>query len=129
MAECENRLDKILSDTSIRGFISDMAEGNIGAMRVLHELLGEGETLANEVLIPGGGIGLIGGLDWLGIYGPRIWMLYKDVCEERLAVMIALMLLVRFGDMKKEALDHAIDNNGDGIDINEVIKTLERHKA
>ena len=61
-----------LSDT-ILDVITKMVEGNPGALAVLCGVLNRH---------PNDGLLYILRLDTLGIYGPRIWMLMKDVCGE-----------------------------------------------
>jgi hypothetical protein len=67
-------------------------------------------------------------LDTLGIYEHRIWGLYKDVCDCHLGKMIAVLRANQLGQLagvNAHALNHAIDNYGDGIDLNAVVEAVK----
>ena len=53
-----------------------MSDGNPGALSVIVKF--QKEDLPEE------GIGYVMILDTLGIYGPDIWCLYKDVCDQNI---------------------------------------------
>lgn len=77
-----------------------------------------------------GGFANIMDLDTLGIYGSRIWMLYKDVCKEKLYKMIAVLRSWQLGFVSASAINHAIDNYGEGLDVSEcVVKVTEQLKG
>lgn len=108
--------DRIQLNTSIPGMIYAMSEGNPGATEVLAQLLGEsGSRIDPDSAY--GGFGTILRLDGLKIYGHRIWQLYKDVCGEHLGKMIAVLRANQLGLLGEEALNHAIDNYGDDLDV------------
>ena len=67
-------------------------------------------------------------LDSLGIYGSRIWQLYKDVCKEDIATTIAVLRAThQLGIISKDVLNHAIDHRGQGLDLNDtILKVKER---
>jgi hypothetical protein len=80
-----------------------MSEGNPGALRVCAELV-KAEHIMTLLM-----------LDTIGVYGSRIWMLYKDVCGEDLQVMCRVLDTWRKGDITKAQLMHAIENYGEGL--------------
>ena len=106
---------KIKGTDSFQDVARKMAESgpgmtNPGALRVVLELLSPqyaGDV--HNVLF----------MDALGIYGPRIWCLYKDVCQEDYATMARVLDAVQEGKLNKHTLNHAIDNYGQGLDIKE----------
>lgn len=103
-------MERITRDMSVVDAIAAMSDGNPGAISVLAQVF-HGES--------GGVTGFfrILRLDSLGIYGPRIWMLFKDVCREELGVMLKVLDAFGRGDISQAALDHAIDNRGAGLDL------------
>lgn len=66
-------MERINLDMSTVDAVVAMAEGNPGAVSVLTQLISRG-----------GGVGIIDvlHLDAAEIYGPNIWIAYKDLCDE-----------------------------------------------
>ena len=92
---------------SMMQVISVLSEGNPGALTVLTRMIAEGATID-----PQSALKRLSGplaLDEYGIYGPRIWMLYKDVCGENLATTLAMLRAVQLGFLPKSLLDAVID--------------------
>lgn len=100
-----------------------MAQGNPGAMQVILRIFQEGAAIDPDNAI--GSIGTILHLDTFEIYSHRIWMLYKDVCKENLVNMISIVRAVQLGLITKDVMNHAIDNRGDGIDLDETLKKVQ----
>lgn len=67
---------RITLDMSIQDMVISMVEGNPGALRVCMDLI---------KVSPLGPLTL-GHLDDMGIYGSDIWVCYKDICKEDIAV-------------------------------------------
>jgi len=103
-----------LTDTTQQA-VFKLGEGNPGALRVCCDLLTHGAKIDPQNAL--GGVGSLLQLDSCGIYGPRIWMLYKDVCGENLYHMVAVLRGWQLGIVGQEELDHAIDNYSDGLDV------------
>jgi hypothetical protein len=99
-----------------------MAGGNPGALTVMMGLLKEAEKIDPMNIM--GGMGVILSLDTLHIYEERIWMLYKDVCGEDLVKMCAVLRGWQLGMLDESSLNRAIDNNGEGVDINKLHKKV-----
>ena len=106
-----------LTDT-VPDVVLKMTGGNPGALRVCMEVMQEGEKIDPDSAL--GGLGTLLTLDTCKIYEHRIWMLYKDVCSEDLVKMFAVMRSWQLGFLSQDKLDHAIDNYGDGIDVDEL---------
>jgi len=105
--------------------ISKMSEGNPGATRVCIEAITNSPVIDPMALL--GGLAPMLSLDTLGIYGSRIWMLYKDVCGERLPYFLAMLRGWQLGLVPKEDLDWAIDNYGRNFPIDIIAaKVCER---
>jgi hypothetical protein len=80
-----------------------MSDGNIGALSVLARLLKEGDAIDLAAAM-GGGFATILALDSLGVYGPGIWILYKDVCEQNLEKFMGLLRAWQLGLVEEKKL-------------------------
>lgn len=76
-----------LADTLMDIFMK-LSEGNPGALTVLMELYKHGAEIDPDAGDP---ILLMLNLDSLNLYGPNIWVLFKDVCGENLTKFIACL--------------------------------------
>ena len=111
-----------LTDTT-PDVITKMSEGNPGALSVCIQLLTETEKIDPDAAL--GGLSGILMLDGLGIYGSKIWMLYKDVCGEDIADTITVLRGYQLGFITYHQLHHAIQNGGNGLDVNDVLKQVK----
>lgn len=109
-------MERITLDMSAADAITAISEGNPGAVTVCAGIFRDGPTIDPDAG-PMGGLGPLLNMDSLGIVGPRIWMLYKDVCGERLDVTIAMLRAWQLGFVSDRELLHSIDNRGDGVDV------------
>lgn len=112
-------MTRIQLEDTMMNVIMKLADGNPGAMRVCMDLLNEAERIDTDDIM--GGFGSLLMLDSEEVYGPQIWMLYKDVCKEQLWEMIAVIRACQLGFINKTQLHHAIDNYGEGINIEDCI--------
>lgn len=112
-----------LYDTGSSAIVK-LADGNPGATVVCMEMLKKGKDIDPDYVM--GGLGMLLMLDTFGIYGSRIWMLYKDVCKQDIVKTIAVLRAGQMGMLGDEALQHAIDNRGDGIDIDDLHKQVRQ---
>ena len=103
--------------------ITRLADGNPGAMTVMMLIV---KNVAN--IDPAtGDIGWyvhLSALDSIGLYGPDIWMLYKDVCGLNLPKVIALLRAVQFGMISGDELRHAVQNEGVGINVDDIVANI-----
>lgn len=106
---------RIELNDSMDSIFAKMSENNPGALGVLVSMLTHNAKIDPDDLL--GGFGSILFLDTLGIYGPRIWVFYKDVCGQNIVKTVGLLRAVQLGFCQDEELNHAIDNRGEGIDI------------
>jgi hypothetical protein len=97
-----------------------LSEGNPGAMEVLMTLMTE-----SPLIDPDNMFGSLLSLDTLGIYGRRIWMLYKDVCGQDVVKMVAALRAVQMGLISEETLNHAIDHRGGGINLDVIMVDIK----
>jgi len=111
-----------LTDTSVTA-ITKMVDGNPGALSVCVQMLAETEKIDPDAALKGfSGILM---LDILGIYGAEIWMLYKDVCGEDITDTLAVLRGLQLGFISDSQLRHAIQNRGDGLDINDILNQVK----
>lgn len=111
-----------LTDTPQSAIIK-MGGGNPGALNVLCEIFKESQKIDPQNGL--GGFAPILFMDTLKIYESRIWMLYNDVCGCRLDKMLGLLRCVQMGLLADEKIQHAIDNRGGGIDLDDAMASLK----
>lgn len=116
-------MTKITLEDDELTIIMKMSEGNPGAMKVLSDIISRAKNIDPHAMM--GGIAHILQLDTCEIYGSKIWMLYKDVCNEDIATMIAMIRALQLGITNKNAINYAISNHGEGIDTETMIKRVE----
>jgi hypothetical protein len=103
-----------LTDTATECIVK-LSNGNPGAVNVLAQMV-----KVNAEVDPDSAFGSFSSLlslDTLEVYAERIWMLYKDVCQQNMNHTIALLRACQLGFVGRAALNHAIDNRGAGIDV------------
>jgi hypothetical protein len=119
---------RITLEDNMMSAIMKLAEGNPGATRVCVDLLQESGNIDTDAAF--GGFGTLLSLDTENVYGSQIWMLYKDVCKEKLWKMVAVLRACQLGFLSKSALHYAIDNYGKGINVDDLAKQVtERLKG
>lgn len=117
--------ERLKLSMSFTEMVLAMTEGNKGAMSVIMKLSAHSKEIDPDAF--GGGLSNILLLDTLNIYGWRIWGLFKDVCKENLTLMIAVLRAYQMGQLAgvtKDALYHAIENRGEGIDPNAALAAV-----
>jgi len=95
--------------------IFKMSEGNPGALSVCVQILREGSRIDPDDAL--GALGTILSLDTLGLYGSKIWMLYKDVCQCDLPKMLAVLRACQLGFVTDAQVRRAVDAYGEGLDV------------
>ena len=110
---------------SVMDAAAKMSDGNPGAITVILRMIEEGDKIDPQSW--SGGLGAILHMDTNKIYGPRIWMLYKDVAGENLTTMLALLRATQIGVISAQDLDKAIDSYGEGLDV-PAIETMVRDR-
>ena len=116
------RKERIDFKDSVMEAVLKIAEGNPGALRVCMELYQHTGNIDPDSAF--GGLGSILALDSLGIYGSKIWMLYKDVCKEDLVSMVIVLRSEQLGFITENQIAHAIENYGSGLDIEDLYKKV-----
>ncbi len=117
--------ERIEGSDNVMSMIMKLSEGNPGALTVCMSAFQNAYEI--DPIGALGGLAPMLALDTLGIYGPRIWMLYKDVCGERLPYFLAMLRGWQLGLLLETTLNTAIDNYGKGIDVDSIAaKVCER---
>ena len=116
-------MEKITGNDTGMDMIAKMSEGNPGAINVLMQFITKAPMIDPKSCM--GGLGPILMLDSCNIYGSRIWMLYKDVCNENIVATIAVIRATQLGIITKSTLNTAIDNYGKGIDVNTIMSKVK----
>ena len=114
-------------DMTTKDLLVAMAEGNPGAITVMIAVLEQAEAIDPKSALKG--FGAILSLDSLKIYGPRIWQLYKDVCQESILNLLAVLRAYQLGQLagtSEQAINKAIDNHGSGLPKMETILAAVR---
>lgn len=93
--------NKLKLDTPMMEVYMIMSEGNPGALTVLMEMTSKGGQIDPDCGHP---MLAIFSLDAKGIYGSKIWVLYKDVCGKSIENMLALLRHVQLGMSTEEEI-------------------------
>jgi hypothetical protein len=92
---------------TVQEVLAVMASGNACALNVLIDVLNQAVGIDKQNMM--GGMGIILFLDTCRIYGPRIWLLYKDVCNESINTLLAVLRAHQLGFLSRHDLNSAID--------------------
>lgn len=80
---------------SLQQIVVKMSDGNPGAINVMMALIKQGEKIDPDNML--GGVGAILWLDTERIYGPKIWVLFKDVCKSKVLNIFTIMRYQQYG--------------------------------
>lgn len=114
---------RINGDDTISSAILKLSDGNPGAIHVCTLCIDHGDIIDPHTVL--GGLGNLLSLDTHNIYGPDIWMLYKDVCGEDIVKTIACLRACQLRQITISTLKYAIANHGDGINCNQVLLDVQ----
>ena len=99
-----------------------MSDGNPGAITVMMQIM-EHAKRVDPITEP---FMAILWLDAHGIYGSQIWMLYKDVCQENIYNLLALLRHVQLGLSRAEDIMKPKDMDAVLAEVQEQIPTFCR---
>lgn len=117
------RKTRIELNDSVMDIAQKMSEGNPGALSVILRIFSEGGAIDTQDFA--GGLGSLLRLDGLGVYGSKIWMLYKDVCSQDLVRLMAVVRANQLGMLSDDVLLASIDNYGRGIDVEDLLEKVK----
>lgn len=100
-------------DDSIGDVLAKMSAGNPGAITVLIQMFSKSPEVDPQCAFAG--LGPILSLDTYKIYGPDIWVLYKDICKEDVVRTLAMIRGVQLGLLPLEKLKAAIFAAREGL--------------
>ena len=95
-----------LTDTGLTA-ITKLAEGNPGALRVCCELMQNAPVVDPDLLL--GPVGALLLLDSARVYGSKIWMLYKDICDYRADRVLGMLRACQLGILSASELGGIIE--------------------
>lgn len=125
-----NHEEKVKWGDSLKDVVVKLSEGNPDALNVLMMLIKESEKIDPDAAF--GPFAQLFSLDSFGIYGSKIWILYKDICGENLVNMIAVMRSIQLGHQPYEMLERAFNgiegNRLEAVTLN-VPAILEKVKS
>lgn len=114
-----NKNTRLELNDSMFSACAKLSEGNPGALTVLCRVM----EIGNDIDPIGmGAFGFILMLDSFAIYGPRIWMLYKDVCKEDVIKTMAVVRGCQLGLISEDEMNVAID--GGTLDTDQVLSMV-----
>lgn len=106
MPKNKNHKERITLDDTMMNIVMKMADGNPGAVTVLVQLISD----KNDPDSWAGGLGNLLSLDTHGIYGPNIWVLFKNVCGQNIVNVVTVLRAVQLGLYTERDLWNCIDN-------------------
>lgn len=111
-----------LNDT-VQSALIKMCDGNPGGLNVLIEIMKVNGRVDPDDFM--GGLGPILGLDMLGIYGSRIWILHKDVCGQDIVKTLTLLRANQLGILPEAELNRLIDS-GESPDFSDILAKVQK---
>jgi hypothetical protein len=114
--------ERIKYTDTMQDVIVNMSEGNPGAITVMIQMIKTAPKIDPQSAL--GPLGPLLNLDTLNIWGSRIWMFYKDVCNEDISKTIGILRGWQLGIISDSALNHAIDSYGEGLDVDASLKVV-----
>jgi hypothetical protein len=112
---------------NIQDAVIALSEGNPGALTTCMELLKRTSEIDPDAAM--GGLGSLLTLDTEGIYGSRIYMLWNDVCNRDISSVLAVLRANQLGQLEgvtSAKINHAIDNRGEGLDLEAIMKAVQK---
>lgn len=114
--------NRITMNDSTLEVITKLSQGNPGAVTVLCQWLENGAKIDPDACHP---LIQMCSLDDMDIVGPKIWMLYKDVCNHDLRVMLGVLRAHQLGFLSTERLlATLVVRNASSLDENTIADLL-----
>lgn len=114
-------MSRLKLEMGLNDMLFALGEGNPGAITVMMDSIKENKSIDPDNWA--GPLGMILNLDMCGVYGSRIWGLYKRVCGERLPQTAAVLRAVQLGIIARMELDGAIDETMK-LDVDKVCRKV-----
>src|SRR5271157_5441994 len=94
-----NEAQRITLEDSFESILNKIGEGNSGAIGVLCKSFTLSSAIDPDSALKG--FSLAVGCDSNGIYGENVWILFKDICQESLVGMLAVMRACQMGFIRE----------------------------
>lgn len=117
-------MSKIELSDSITSIVTKMSEGNPGAITVLIQLIKNEKYIDPDSAFSEYGVSTMLGLDELGIYGPNIWVLYKDICGQDIENVVGICRAVQLGFLPSHKFVEVITQSK-SIDVDDYIQKVK----
>lgn len=118
MQHHKERID--LTDSAMSA-VMKLAEGNPGAITAIMKMMERAQSIDPDSAF--GSFGPLFSLDRMGIYGSRIWILWKDVCGHDALRVETLFRAAQLGIIRDEAISGAT-KPGD-FDFNDLLSQVQ----
>jgi hypothetical protein len=102
-------MSRIQLEDSMADALYKMCEGNPGGLTVLMSLLEKVPQI--DPVCAMGGLNYILQMDDFGLYGPQIWMLFKDVCGQEIEGVVTLFRARQLGHLSGTELRRIIEED------------------
>jgi hypothetical protein len=114
-------------DMPVMELVLKIAKGNPGAASVLGMLMKDNAKVDPDSMFAE--MSTVFGLDNEEIYGPDIWVLYKDICGRNIVKVIAVMRAVQLGMLSPRDVKGAIaaprSDMGSQLDTDAILKQVQ----
>lgn len=104
-----NSNQRIGLNDSILDVVTKLSDGNPGAVNVLMLIIKNNAAIDPDDFF--GPLGPLLYLDTCGIYGPKIWMLFKDICGQDIVKTLAMLRACQLGLINSNDLIDAINGS------------------
>ena len=115
--------ERIQLNDTLQSAIVKLAEGNPGAIAAMCEV-----TKSSDAVDPQSALGAFSALfhlDSWGIYGPNIWLLWKDVCGQSAINFLALLRAAQLGIISQRVVIDAARTGSITLDLGDVLKKVQ----
>lgn len=114
--------ERIVSTDDLFAIVSKLSDDNPGAMNVCMMICQNANDVDQDA--SANGLLTLRLFDTEEIYGSRIWMLYKDVCNSNIVNVGAILRAMQLGLVARTDVNHAIDNRGKGINVPDLLSQV-----
>jgi hypothetical protein len=106
MPKPRNHQERITLDDNVMSIVMKLSDGNPGAVTVCVQLMSD----RNDPDCFLGPLGNFLSLDTHGIYGSDIWVLFKNVCDQRILGVVTVLRAVQLGLYTEREMWQCIDS-------------------
>jgi len=116
-----NHQERITLDDTFMNIVMKLSRGNPGAVTVCAKLMSD----RNDPDCFLGPLGNFLSLDTHGIYGSDIWVLFKDVCDQRILGVVTILRAVQLGLCTEREMWQCIDRRWP-IDVDGLLLKVQK---